>query len=163
MRLPILILAGVLTVCAPARARDPLGVFETWGAFRDDKPRKCFAIAEPDARRPGGGWRPFFSVASWPERHIQGQIHIRLRKYRMPQSPVILAIQAERFRLVAGRADAWAPDARTDAAIIRAMRNGGWLSVIARSETGGAFSDAYPLRGAATAIDAALIACARRR
>jgi hypothetical protein len=32
----------------------------------------------------------------------------------------------------------------------------------ATGETGGSFVDTYPLRGSATAIDAATIACARR-
>jgi len=143
-------------------ARDPLGVFNGWGAFRDMTPHRCFAIVEADPRRIKGDWRPFASVSNWPEQRVRGQLHIRLRKNRKPDTPVTLAVGPQTFDLVAGPADAWAPDPRTDAAIIRAMRSGEWMIVTAKGEKGGRFVDSYPLRGAATAIDAATVACARR-
>jgi len=37
------------------------------------------------------------------------------------------------------------------------------MSISARSRTGGGFADTYALRGAATAIDAATLGCARQR
>jgi hypothetical protein len=157
-----ILLVLLILAATPAMARDPLGVFGQWGAFRDTAPHRCFAIAEPEARREGA-WRPFASVASWPGRRAHAQFHIRLRKARAPQTPVTLWIGPEQFPLVAGRADAWAPDERADAAIVRAMRSGEWMRVVARAASGGTFTDSYALRGAATAIDAAAIACARRR
>lgn len=147
---------------APTSARDPLGVFGSWAAFRDAAPHRCFAIAEPNPQRTRESWHPFASIANWPDRRVRGQIHIRLRKKRALDKPVLLSIGENRFPLVAGMVDAWAPDPRADAAIIRAMRSGEWMIVTARSATGASFSDSYPLRGAATAIDAATIACARR-
>lgn len=158
----LLVMAALVLPTISASARDPLGVFSGWAAFRDAAPARCFAIAEPDPTRTAGAWRPFASVANWPGKKVRNQIHIRLRKNRKPDTPVVLAIGPDRFRLVAGSADAWAPDARTDGAIVRAMRSGQWMLVTARSESGASFVDSYPLRGAATAIDAATIACARR-
>lgn len=152
---------GVLGV-SPAGARDPLGVFNAWGAFRDKAPHRCYAIAQPDPVRSKGDWRPFASVANWPERGVRNQIHVRLRKNRKPDTPVTLSIGPQKFELVAGTADAWAPDPRADAAIVRAMRSGEWMIVKARGEKGGGFIDSYPLRGLATAIDAATVACVRR-
>ena len=157
----VLIILAALSTTA-ASARDPLGMFGAWGAFRDKVPHRCYAIAEADPRRSRGDWRPFASVANWPERRVRSQIHVRLRKNRKPGTPVVLAIGPDRFTLVAGAADAWAPDSRTDAAIVRAIRSGEWMLVTAKAEKGGTFVDSYPLRGAATAIDAATIACARR-
>lgn len=153
---------AALLASSPVSARDPLGVFGRWGAFRDAAPRRCFAIVEPDPRRTKGAWRPFISVANWPGQQVRNQLHIRLRKDRKPGTPVTLAIGPQKFPLVAGTADAWAPDPRADAAIVRAMRSGEWILVTARAEKGGSFVDSYPLRGAATAIDAATVACARR-
>jgi len=152
---------GVLGV-SPAGARDPLGVFNAWGAFRDKTPHRCYAIAQPDPIRSKGDWRPFASVANWPERGVRNQIHIRLRKNRKPDTPVTLSIGPRKFELVGGMADAWAPDPRADAAIVRAMRSGEWMIVKARGEKGGGFVDSYKLRGLATAIDAATVACVRR-
>ena len=52
-------------------------------------------------------------------------------------------------------------DAGADAEIVTAMRTGVAMSVETRSQSGGLLRDEYPLRGAATAVDAAAIACAR--
>jgi len=157
-----MLLALCVSGLSPASARDPLGVFGKWGAFRDTNPRRCFAIAEPDPERTKGDWRPFISVANWPAQRVRSQLHVRLRKNRKSDTLVTLWIGPRKFDLVAGTADAWAPDPRADAAIVRAMRSGEWLIVNAKAAKGGSFTDSYPLRGAATAIDAATVACARR-
>ena len=102
-------------------------------------------------------WRPFASVAVWPALHQRNQVHIRLRQARPQGSRVTLTIGRTRFPLIAGGADAWSPDARTDAAIVAAMRSADRMTVSAAGT-----SDTYQLRGAATAIDAATLGCARR-
>lgn len=147
----------------PAAAREALGVFGGWGAFRDERPSRCFAITEPARLYRDASWRPFASVASWPTAKVRGQLHIRLRKTKLPGAPVTLAIGERRFTLVGGGADAWAPDPRADATIVAAMRSGRSMSVASRAENGRAFADAYALHGAATAIDAATLGCARGR
>ena len=142
----------------PAAARDQLGVYAGWGAFRDPvAPRRCFAIAEPVTRRAGGA---FASIASWPERGIRNQLHIRLSRPRTPRARVTLSVGERRFELVAGAADAWAPDRRTDLAITAAIRAGRSMSVETLAQRGGPFADTYALKGAATAIDAAAVGCA---
>ena len=78
-------------------------------------------------------------------------------------TPVELSIDGKRFSLVAGGADAWAPDSRSDAAIVAAMRAGQRMSISAMAKGTGRFADSYLLKGAATAIDAAALGCARRR
>lgn len=152
---------ALLLVAAPAAARDALGIYEGWGAFRDAKPQRCFAIAEP-VRMARGKWRPYASVGHWPMQRIRGQLHIRMSREKRDNAPVTLSIDDRKFALVAGGADAWAPDTRADAAIIAAMRSGRSMS-IATVSTSGAFADTYRLKGAATAIDAAALGCARGR
>ena len=151
------------SLAAPLAARDALGVFGSWGAFRDARPLRCFAIAEPPSRFRDAIFRPFAAIASWPGRNARGQLHIRLRKAKLAGAPIMLAIGERRFPLVGGGGDAWAPDARSDAAIVAAMRSGSSMSVSTRAENGRAFADAYGLRGAATAIDAAALGCAGMR
>ena len=65
--------------------------------------------------------------------------------------------------MIALHSDAWAADARGDATIIAAMRSASSMSIQTRDAQGRAFADAYALRGAATAIDAAALGCARLR
>ena len=158
-----LVAALMMATSAPASAREALGMFGSWGAFRDVGPLRCFAIAEPARRFRNAAWRPFAAIATWPGPKVRAQIHIRLRHARNPGEPVTLAIGARRFALVGGGADAWAADARADAAIVAAMRSGSNMRVATRSTMGRAFADTYGLRGAATAIDAAALGCARVR
>jgi hypothetical protein len=156
-------LAGALVLLAlasTASARDALGVYEGWAAFRDAQPRRCFAIAEP-VRGGGGKWRPFASVAHWPAQGVRGQLHIRLSREKRAQAPVIVTIDDRKATLIGAGADAWAPDKRIDAAVIAAMRSGRSMSIATVAATGGGFADTYRLKGAATAIDAAALGCAR--
>lgn len=153
----MLAIAG-LTLGTPAAARESLGVFEAWGAFRDARPARCFAIAEPVRAVPESAkWRPFASIAVWPDRSVRNQLHIRLRHPRPAGARVQLRIGSKRFELIAGGADAWAQGAQMDAAIVAAMRSADSMTVSIRGA-----SDTYRLRGAATAIDAATLGCVRR-
>jgi hypothetical protein len=153
----------LLVLASPAAAqRLSLGIFSQWGAFRDEQPPRCFAIAQPTRSPKAEGWQPFASVASWPARQVRGQVHFRLSRQKRPGSAVLLRIDDRTFQLVGGGADAWAANARADAEIVAAMRSGVNMTVETRSERGARVRDYYQLRGAATAIDAAAIACARR-
>ena len=162
-RRSLLACTAVLLAAGPApAARVELGIYQSWGAFRDTAARGCFAIAEPARILPGGGWLPHAAVATWPDRGVRGQVHIRLRARKLPGAPVSLSIGTLHFRLVAGGSDAWGRDARQDAAIVAAMRSGSSMSIETRAADGNAFADVYLLRGAATAIDAAALGCAGR-
>ena len=148
--------AALAAIAMPAAARDTIGVWGGWGAFSDPSPRRCFAIAQPVDRDHRAG---FASIADWPGQNIRGQLHVRLSRGRASNARVTLSIGERRFDLVAGDDDAWAPDARTDAAIVAAMRAGRSMSIEGLARDGSAFADVYALSGAATAIDAAALAC----
>lgn len=161
MRRLIFLFAALAATPAEAQRR-PLGTWYFWGAFRDNE--RCFAIAEPQqqAQPSEPGARPFASVGWWPGRGLSGQLHVRLGREKRPGSAVLLRIDGRTFQLVSGPRDAWAPDARADADIVTAMRTGVEMSVETRSGRGALIRDLYRLRGSATAIDAAAIACRRR-
>lgn len=76
---------------------------------------------------------------------------------------MLLRIDGRTFQLVGQARDAWAPDAAADREILQAMRTGLQMTVQTRSATGALVRDGYQLRGAATAMDAVAIACARLR
>ena len=163
VRLAALVFAALAeaALVGNASARTTLGTFDGWGAFRDAAPLRCFAIAEPISAR-GGRWRPFASVASWPASGVRGQFHARLSRERRSDTRVTLSIDDRRFALVASTTDAWARDARQDAAIVAAMRSARSMSLATVAATGGGFADSYVLKGAATAIDAAALGCSVR-
>jgi hypothetical protein len=154
-----LLVCLVLAVPAEAQQRS-LGIFGGWGAFAANG--RCYAIAEPEGRPRGQGAQPSASISFWPERGIRGQVGVRFAWPKRAGSAVLLRIDERTFQLIGGGAEAWAPDAAADAEIAAAMRTGVTMSVETRSTTGGLIRDVYRLRGAATAMDAAAIACAHR-
>lgn len=162
MRLALAIIA-LGFAAAPALARENLGMFEGWGAFRDAEYPRCFAIAKaiPSALR--RDYDPYADIATWPRRAVRGQVHFRLSRPVAPGRKIVLAIGSQRFELAGGGGDAWAADKRMDAAIVAAMRSATEMTVSARGADGRGFSNTWPLAGAATAMDAASIGCASVR
>lgn len=154
--------ALLATSASVADQRQSLGVYFQWGAFRDRSPARCFAISEPPRSVRPDGPRPFASISFWPGPGVRGQVHFRLSRNKRPGSAALLRIDDRTFQLFAGGSNAWAADARGDAEIVAAMRSGIDMILETRSDRGALVRDHYQLRGAATAIDAAAIACARR-
>ena len=154
------LLAAAVIGAAPLAAKDSLGVFGEWGAFRDPAVPRCYAIAAAQNARAG---QPYASVGTWPRREVRGQLHVRLSRASAPSATISLSIGGQRFELTGGGGDAWARDRRMDAAIVAAMRSAGAMSVSARDAAGRRFTDRYSLAGAATAMDAATVGCARIR
>lgn len=155
---------ALLALAVPAEARDDLGVFGQWGAFRDPQVPRCYAIAtaarDPRAARQN---TPFASIGTWPKRGLRGEVHLRLSRLRSNGTPISLVVGSQRFVLTGGAADAWTQDKRMDAAVVAAMRSASDMSVSATDRDGRRFTDRYSLDGAATAMDAATLGCARIR
>jgi len=166
MRRGVVFLLAVL-VAAPLAAKDSLGVFGDWGAFRDPQVPRCYAIAAAqDEARQGNARRehaPFASVGTWPKHNVRGQMHFRLSRTVAASPRIALAVGNQRFELTGGGGDAWAKDARMDAAIVAALRSAESMSLSATDRAGRRFTDRYSLDGAATALDAATVGCARVR
>lgn len=155
----LLAAATLMLVAQPLAARDSLGVFESWAAFRDGTPKRCYAIARPSnsSAAPDAA----ASIAIWPERKVRGQVHVVLSRPVAEDAAVRLRVGGKDFALIAKGRNAWGANARMDAAIVAAMRSASAMSVSARSAKG-AFTDRYALGGAATAMDAAAVGCAAR-
>ena len=147
-------------IAAPALARDSLGMFESWGAFRDSGEPRCYAIAKAQPSQMRRDYDPYADVAIWPRRNVRGQIHFRLSRRLATGAKIVLGIGDQRFELTGGGGDAWAVDRRMDAGIVAAMRSAQSMTVSARGADGRGFSSSWPLAGAATAMDAAAIGCA---
>jgi hypothetical protein len=150
---------ALLVLAAPLAARDSLGVFDGWAAFRDASPLRCYSIAKAQGTPPAPAYA---TVSNWPERKVRGAVHLVLSRDVASTGSVRLSVGDMRFTLVAKGRNAWARDARDDAAIVAALRSAARMSVSAQTAKGGSFTDRYALNGAATAIDAATVGCARR-
>jgi hypothetical protein len=157
------IAAACMVATTPALARDPLGVFGNWAAFRDPAVPRCYAIAMAAPSTLQRDYQPYASIGTWPRRQVRGQVHLRLSRQVAGGTPIVLNISGQRFQLSGGGGDAWAADKRMDAAIVAAMRSAGSMTVSARGADGRGFTNTWNLEGAATAIDAASVGCARVR
>lgn len=161
MRFPFAAAVCLLCLAAPAAAKDSLGVFDDWAAFRDPAVPRCYAITAAD--KTSGSYAAYADVGTWPRRDVRGQVHFRTSRELAKSPRISLALGGKRYQLTGGGADAWAQDKRMDAAIVAAMRSADSMSVSATDKAGRRFTDRYSLDGAPTAMDAATVGCARIR
>lgn len=159
---PLVIAVGLLSAGA-AHARDSLGIFGEWGAFRDPATPRCYAIAKPAPSTQQRDHDPYATIGTWPKRKVRGQIHLRLSRSMAKGAPVTLTVGRKSFTLTGTGGNAWARNQAMDAAIVAAMRSAGTMVVRSRDNKGRNFSNTYTLDGAATAMDAATVGCARLR
>ena len=163
-RLPArLLLLSALLCAAPAVARESLGLYGGWGAFRDPLVPRCYAIAMAEPSAMQRDYQPYAAIGTWPRRGARSQVHLRLSRKLAANAPVTLRIGERRIVLTAGGGDAWPRDNADNAAIVAAMRSAPSMTVSARDAKGRPFANTWPLAGAASAMDAALIGCARLR
>ena len=148
----VLIAAAIANV----PSRQTIGVYQHWAAFSDGPPRRCYAITAPVGSR--GSPSVFVGVATWPPRQ-RNSFYVRLSRPAAASARLTISIGERRFELAGRGADAWATDADSNRAIIAALRDGRSMSVEAVAVNGRPFADSYRLAGAASAIDAAALAC----
>jgi len=160
-----LALAAMLALLpvSSATARDNLGMYDGWGAFQDPAEPRCYAIAMAEPSQRHRDYQPYATIGTWPRQAVRNQVHFRLSRKLAPRARIVLRIGLGRFILTGGGGDAWAADKRMDAAIVAAMRSADRMTVYARDAKGLSFSDSWLLTGAATAMDAATVACAKLR
>ncbi len=156
-------LAASLFAAGTAQARESLGVYAEWGVFRDAGVPRCYAIAKAIPSTLQRDYEPYAAVGTWPKRGVRNQIHFRMSR-KMAKSPkLVLRIGGSTFRLTGGGGDAWAADRKMNAAIVAKMRSAKSMTVSATGANGKRFSNTWELPGAATAMDAAAIGCAKLR
>lgn len=148
-------------IATSASARESLGVFSDWGAFRDAEVPRCYAIAAAQTSRSARDVDPFASIGTWPERQVRGQPSFRLSRQMSDTPNIRLTIAGRSFNLEGSGVNAWAANAQDDAAIVAAMRSANTMQISASDQRARRFTDRYSLDGAATAMDAASVGCAR--
>ena len=90
---------ALLAVAAPLAAKDDLGVFEHWAAFRDAGVPRCYAISAAEKERKA--FLAYADVATWPKQGVRGQVHFRLSR-ELANNPR-LSLDDERAALRADR------------------------------------------------------------
>lgn len=155
---------GMMVLATPAAdAREALGAFGDWAAFKDPgNDRKCYAVTAPNQTRASAQnvrrGQASLSVGYWPGRSGP-QIHAATGFGIDPGKPVTLKIGSRSFTLLPEGESAWAENAAADEAIISALRKGTTAEVTGTSTRGTQITDRYSLKGLSAALDAAQSAC----
>ena len=156
-----LFILALAAIAVPAIAKDRLGIYQSWVAFRDPETARCYAISSPEEVVGTATLKPYLSIGFWPKSGITHQIYVRLSRERSSNSGITLSVGGRRFRLMPNGSGGWAADRETDLAIVAAMRSANALSIESLDRNGRPIVDAYQLRGAPSAIDAAALGCVR--
>jgi hypothetical protein len=139
-------LAAILILASATPGGNPHGVgqFAGWGAFRHGDRQVCYVAAVPTR---GGGSVSVIAPPGAP------RIEVRFDRPARPGSAA-LSIDGRRFTLVGT-----GPLVATRRAMINALRTRDQMRVTARDAQGRAMTQVYALRGFASALDAATLAC----
>jgi hypothetical protein len=70
----LFMIALTLAVAAPLSAKDRLGVYQGWAAFRDPETPRCYSISEPDETIRPPTRAAYVSIGFWPKRNVTNQL-----------------------------------------------------------------------------------------
>lgn len=155
--------AGVFAATAHAAQPKTIGQFGDWSAHTlgESKSRVCYIHSEPAKSR--GKYkkrgRVFVQAAHRPAEKVRGEVSVTAGYTYKADSTTLIGIDKRRFKLFTHKDGAWLRDAKSDAAIVRAMRKGRDMSVTGRSTRGTKTIDTYSLKGFSAAYEAIDKAC----
>jgi hypothetical protein len=150
---------AVLFVAGPALAKETIGVFGEWGAFRDKRGSTvCYVVSAPVTRSGKGRAAPQLVVSIWPRQKISAQV---MAGTGTATQSAALAVGGRSFKLSIQGDGGWLPDRTADGQALAALAASGTATVTGRSARGNRFTDSYALAGFSDAWSAAQKACAR--
>ncbi|MCB2063891.1 MAG: hypothetical protein KDE25_10635, partial [Novosphingobium sp.] len=85
-----------------ALARDSLGIFGEWGAFRDPATPRCYAIAKALPSTLRRDYQPYATVGTWPKRKLRNQVHFRMSRKMAANPRLSLKIGGKSHKLTGG-------------------------------------------------------------
>lgn len=158
------LVAGCL-VSLPALAQtQALGTFGGWAAFVEgaDARKVCYMGTAP--QKAEGKYtergKIYLLVSHRPADKVSGEVSVEAGYAYRDGSDVTAAVDGVRtFKMFSRGENAWNYDAKTDRAMIEAMKRGKELVIKGRSARGTATTDTYALSGFSAAYEAISKAC----
>lgn len=161
-------MATVLLAAAPALAQQPKALIKNpqhWGAFvvTEKGGIACYMAGQPIDTRPKNVRRGkvWLLVTHRPYRKVRDEVSIYTGYPYRKDSKVSVQIDTKKFEMFTDKETAWAADAATDTALVKAMRDGIKMVVRGTSSRGTNTTDSYTLRGFTKAHEAINKACAK--
>jgi len=168
--LSALLPAIAVLISAPAVAQAPntpapksLGAFEKWGAFSYQEQGKpvCYMAAQASEAKGGPPKRGevFLMVTHRPAQKASDVVSYVAGYELKPGSSVEASVGGQAFKLFVKGDRAWAPDEKTDKALVQAMVKGASLAVKGSPVRGPDSADTVSLSGFGKAYQAISQAC----
>ena len=136
-----------------------IGVYSDWRAYTDGP--VCYMGSEP--KKAEGKYKargqPYMLVSHRPQAKSLGVIEVGAGYTYMKGSEADLAIGEASFRLFTDGNTAWARNAKTDRALVAAMKGGKEMVIKGTSSRGTLTTDTYSLTGFSAAYAAIGKAC----
>lgn len=159
-----LILSGsVLGVTEPAKSEQPLGKFGDWEAFTEREGKGTFCYTASAATQARGNYKKrgptYVIVTHRPRDKSTNVISIEAGYVYRENAEVEIIIGKQTFKLFTSGTNAFAPDSKTDNALVKAMIRGAGMTVKGRSSRGTLTTDTYSLKGFTASYKAISAAC----
>lgn len=155
--------AGVFAVTAHAAEPKTIGQFGDWSSHTlgQGKSKVCYVHSEPT--RSKGKYkkrdRVFIQAAHRPSEKVRGEVSVTAGYTYKTDSAVLIGVDKRTYKLFTHKDGAWLRDAKSDAAVVRALRKGRKMFVTGRSSRGTKTTDTYSLKGFSAAYTAINKAC----
>jgi hypothetical protein len=164
--LAAILAAGLLTGTAHAESKKLLGTHRDWDAFTlttDEGQKICYVVSLPKDTAPKGVNRgqTYITVTHSPARKAFDEVNVIAGYTYKSNSEVTFNVDGTRKKLFTEGDAAWAYDADSDKAVVKAMKAGVNLTVTGVSSRGTTTVDKYSLLGFSDAYAAASKACGR--
>jgi len=154
-----------LALAGPAAAREVLGVFGDWTAFKDDDGKACYMASAPKSAKGNYTKRgdPYLMVLKRIGGRGPDEVSVEAGYSYKADSQVTLTVvigQSDKtFKMFTKGETAWAWSGEDDREISKAIRAGSKATVVGRSKRGTKTTDIYGLDGSTAAYEAITDAC----
>ena len=166
LRLYIIFLITALSLIGfsyPSQAERPLGSFGDWEAFteREGKNLLCFMASEATKARGDYSKRgqTYVMVTHRPAEKSANVVSVEAGYSYKDGSEVEITIGKETFKLFTHGTTAFAYDAKSDNALVKAMIRGAGMTIKGYSSRGTLTTDTYSLKGFSASYKAISAAC----
>jgi invasion protein IalB len=167
---PFLSLAAALLFGAGAAAQTPppasgfIDNFDDWSAFGEKENGKplCYIASLPKKSEGGYSQRgdAYIMVTHRPAEKTVGEVSVRAGyAYKEGSEAEVQVNGGQAFKLFTEQGFAWTREAKTDQALVAAMKAGAALTVKGTSNRGTQTTDTYSLKGFSAALEAINKAC----
>lgn len=160
----LLILAAPVAARAGAVEPKALGNFSDWNAYsyQEDGKLTCYMTTSASKKEPSSVQRKDVAVLVThrpADKTYDVVSFLTGSPLKKDVDPKVVFDEDKKITLFAEGSTAWARDAKTDQAIVDAMRKGAKMVLFAEMDKNGKLTDTYSLKGVAAAHDAIDKAC----